>query len=107
MERLSFYWTFPGGLQEEGTRVCHYFTGKEKAEATDKPTEAMSGRFDFTGFLKRLFPGISKPTPKLSVEVTVNRKRRAGRPDCRGTDAEERDRAPARGVKVGLVALYC
>ena len=34
----------------------------------------MSGRFDFTGFLKRLFPGISKPTPKLSVEVTVNRK---------------------------------
>jgi hypothetical protein len=74
MERLSFRWTFPGGLQEEGTRVCHYFTGNEKAEAIDEPSEAMNRSFNFTGFLKRLFPGIFKPTRKLSVEVTVNRK---------------------------------
>ena len=25
MERLSFRWTFPSQLEEEGTRVCHYF----------------------------------------------------------------------------------
>lgn len=70
MGRLSFYWTFPSGLQEEGTRVCHYFTGKEKAEATDNPPVA-TGR---TNFLKRLLPAIFKPTRKLSVEVTVSRK---------------------------------
>lgn len=25
MERLAFRWAFPGGLEEDGTRVCHYF----------------------------------------------------------------------------------
>lgn len=75
MERLSFDWTFPGKLQEEGTRVCHYFTGKEKEDGTQthkKKPEATSGSFNFTGFLKGLFPGIFKPTRNLSVEVTVN-----------------------------------
>lgn len=74
MKRLSFSWTFPGGLEEEGTRVCHYFTGNEKAEETDKPAVAANRSFNLIGFLKRLFPGIFPPTRSLSVEVTVNPK---------------------------------
>jgi hypothetical protein len=29
LSRLAFKWSFPGGLFEEGSRVCHYFLGNE------------------------------------------------------------------------------
>jgi hypothetical protein len=29
LSRLAFKWDFPGGLTEEGSRVCHYFLGDE------------------------------------------------------------------------------
>lgn len=75
MERLSFRWTFPGELQEEGTRVCHYFTRKEKVpEDKEMRPEAMSpSDFEFPGFVRRLFPALFPPR-RLPVEVTVNRR---------------------------------
>ncbi|MGA2350673.1 MAG: hypothetical protein ABSF70_09600 [Terracidiphilus sp.] len=32
LSRLSFKWSFPGDLSEEGSRVCHYFLGNEPLE---------------------------------------------------------------------------
>jgi hypothetical protein len=74
MERLSFRWTFPGELQEEGTRVCHYFTGKEKGEETEPSAARSSSEGEFPGFFTRLFPGLFPGARKLPVEVTVNRR---------------------------------
>jgi len=41
LSRLAFKWCFPGGLFEEGSRVCHYFLGDEplvdEPEASETP----------------------------------------------------------------------
>jgi hypothetical protein len=41
LSRLAFKWSFPGGLFEEGSRVCHYFLGDEPLD--DDPHEANHG----------------------------------------------------------------
>jgi hypothetical protein len=84
MQRLSFHWTFPGGLEEEGTRVCHYLTGKEKAtgarpsvEGAARPPETKSAsRYGFFGLYERSLLGFFRPQRRLPlpVEVTVNKR---------------------------------
>ena len=84
MQRLSFHWTFPGGLEEEGTRVCHYLTGNEKAAGAGRSAEGAGGRpesksargLGFLGVYERLFLRFFKPQVHLPlpVEVTVNKR---------------------------------
>ena len=39
LNRLAFKWDFPGGLSEEGSRVCHYFLGNEPMEDEPQASE--------------------------------------------------------------------
>jgi hypothetical protein len=39
LSRLAFKWNFPGGLFEEGSRVCHYFLGDEPLEDDQQQAE--------------------------------------------------------------------
>ncbi len=50
LSRMDFKWSFPGGLTEEGSRVCHYFLGNEPLEIDPQEKESRgkkSGRRHF------------------------------------------------------------
>jgi hypothetical protein len=63
IERLACLWIFPGGLQEHGWKVCHFFSGKE--------TELEDGHEPITATVQsqRALPGSVEP-----VEKTLSRK---------------------------------
>jgi hypothetical protein len=42
LSHLGFRWSFPGELEEEGVRVCHYFEGNESRKDKQKTIEAVA-----------------------------------------------------------------
>ncbi len=51
--KLGFKWGFPGGLSEEGSRVCHYFLGDEPLEHDPIAGDTQHKKLRRTRFLKK------------------------------------------------------
>jgi hypothetical protein len=53
LNKLGFKWSFPGGLSEQGSRVCHYFLGDEPLENEPNAGDTQHKNLRKTRFRKK------------------------------------------------------
>ncbi len=99
LSRLAFKWSFPGGLFEEGSRVCHYFLGDEPLNG-DPPESAHQARKPGT----RRFRLKNERTIKIAVAVQSHKNLDAantieGVLEIQPPKPHEKSRAVAEGVR--------
>lgn len=85
LQRMICHWTFPDGLEEQGWKVCHYFSGDEKPNPSpaaaaqpapaDSPTEPDPESDAPSGLLSRLGKPRLPPINTIEIHATIRGQR--------------------------------